>query len=249
MNQPNSSSAIGLVGFDGDDTLWKSEDYYRVAEQEFEAILGHYIDLHDAGTAQHLLKVERRNLAVFGYGAKGMTLSMLEAAIEMTDEKISAHHLRQIVEIGRRTLQHPVEVIDGVRDAVAAIAAEFPVVLITKGDLFHQEQKIERSGLLDLFPRIEIVSEKDQSTYARVLAEFELPAERFVMVGNSLRSDIEPVLGLGGWGIHTPYAVTWAHEAEHGVSDDAPRLHHADTAHQWPDAVRAIAAQAAAQGR
>jgi putative hydrolase of the HAD superfamily len=246
MNIPNAS-AIGLVGFDGDDTLWKSEDYYRVAEQEFEAILGHYIDLHDAGTAQHLLKVERRNLAVFGYGAKGMTLSMLEAAIELTGEKISAAHLHQIIEIGRRTLQHPVDVIDGVREAVAAIAADFPVVLITKGDLFHQEQKIERSGLLDLFPRIEIVSEKDPSTYAKVLAEFNLPAERFVMIGNSLRSDIEPVLGLGGWGVYTPYAVTWAHEAEHGVSADAPRLHHADTAHQWPDAVRAIAAQAAAQ--
>ncbi|WP_054660411.1 HAD family hydrolase, partial [Stenotrophomonas pictorum] len=232
-------SAIGLVGFDGDDTLWKSEDYYRAAEQEFESILGHYIDLHDAGTAQHLLKVERRNLAVFGYGAKGMTLSMLEAAIELTGEKISATHLHQIIEIGRRTLQHPVDVIDGVREAVAAIAADYPVVLITKGDLFHQEQKIERSGLRDLFPRIEIVSEKDPATYARVLAEFNLPAERFVMIGNSLRSDIEPVLGLGGWGIHTPYAVTWAHEAEHGVSADAPRLHQADTAHQWPDAVRA----------
>ncbi|WP_442682689.1 HAD family hydrolase [Stenotrophomonas sp. JC08] len=246
MNNADTSG-IGLVGFDGDDTLWKSEDYYRAAEQDFEAILGHYIDLHDAGTARHLLKVERRNLAVFGYGAKGMTLSMLEAAIELTGERIAAAHLRQIIEIGRQTLQHPVEVIDGVREAVAAIAADYPVVLITKGDLFHQEQKIERSGLLDLFPRIEIVSEKDPATYARVLAEFKLPAGRFVMIGNSLRSDIEPVLGLGGWGVHTPYAVTWAHEAEHGVSADAPRLHHADTAHQWPDAVRAIAAQAGAE--
>lgn len=146
MTSPNTASAIGLVGFDGDDTLWKSEDYYRRAEQDFESILGHYIDLHDAGTARHLLKVERRNLAVFGYGAKGMTLSMIEAAIELTGERISARHLHEIVEIGRRTLQHPVEVIDGVREAVAAIAARWPVVLITKGDLFHQEQKIERSG-------------------------------------------------------------------------------------------------------
>ncbi len=142
---PAPSSAIGLVGFDGDDTLWKSEDYYRLAEQEFESILGHYVDLHDAGTAQHLLKVERRNLAIFGYGAKGMTLSMIEAAIELTDERISAAHLRQIVEIGRRTLQHPVEVIDGVREAVSAIAARWPVVLITKGDLFHQERKVPPS--------------------------------------------------------------------------------------------------------
>ncbi len=236
---------IGLVGFDGDDTLWKSEDYYRLAEQEFEAILGHYIDLHDASTLQHLLAVERRNLQVFGYGVKGMTLSMIEAAIELSGERISASHLQQVVEIGRRTLQHPVDVIDGVRDAVTAIAEHYPVVLITKGDLFHQEQKIALSGLRDLFPRIEIVSEKDTATYARVLAEFDLTPERFVMVGNSLRSDVEPVIALGGWGIHTPYAVTWAHEAEHGVATDEPRLQHAATASDWPQAVQAIAMRAA----
>ncbi|MGV8961609.1 MAG: HAD family hydrolase [Stenotrophomonas sp.] len=236
---------IGLVGFDGDDTLWKSEDYYRLAEQEFEAILGDYLDLHDAGTLQHLLAVERRNLKVFGYGVKGMTLSMIEAAIELTDARISARHLQQVVEIGRRTLQHPVELIDGVREAVAAIAEEYPVVLITKGDLFHQEQKIALSGLRDLFPRIEIVSEKDPSTYAGVLAEFDLPPDRFVMVGNSLRSDIEPVIALGGWGIHTPYAVTWAHEAEHGVAADEPHLQQAATAGEWPQALREIEARAA----
>jgi len=106
--------------------------------------------------------------------------------------------------------------------------------------MFHQEQKIERSGLSDLFPRIEIVSEKDAQTYARVLGEFELPAERFVMVGNSLRSDVEPVLALGGWGIHTPYEVTWAHEAEHGVAADAPRLREVAQARDWPQAVREL---------
>lgn len=242
----NSGSGIGLVGFDGDDTLWKSEDYYRLAEEAFESILGHYIDLHDANTAQHLLAVERRNLKVFGYGVKGMTLSMIEAAIELTDAAISASHLQQIVEIGRRTLQHPVEVMEGVRDAVAAIAAQFPVVLITKGDLFHQEQKIALSGLRDLFPRIEIVSEKDQATYERVLAEFDLGSERFVMIGNSLRSDIEPVIALGGWGVHAPYAVTWAHEDDHAVSADAPRLRHAGTAAEWPQAIQAIHAAATA---
>lgn len=234
------NAGIGLVGFDGDDTLWKSEDYYRFAEEQFEAILGHYIDLHDANTLQHLLAVERRNLKVFGYGVKGMTLSMIETAIELTDARVSATHLQQVVEIGRETLQHPVEVMAGVRDAVAAIAEWFPVVLITKGDLFHQEQKIAQSGLRDLFPRIEIVSEKDESTYARVLAEFNLCAEQFVMVGNSLRSDVEPVIGLGGWGIHTPYAVTWAHEEDHALSADAPRLRHVGTAAQWPAAVLAI---------
>ncbi|WP_369936067.1 HAD family hydrolase [Xanthomonas tesorieronis] len=242
------SSAIALVGFDGDDTLWKSEDYYRDAEAAFEAILGQYLDLRDVGTQQHLLTVERRNLKVFGYGAKGMTLSMIEAAIELTDARISARDVQRIVEIGRATLQHPVDVIDGVREAVAAIAADFEVVLITKGDLFHQEAKIAQSGLGALFPRIEIVSEKDPRTYAKVLAEFGIGAERFVMIGNSLRSDVEPVLALGGWGIHTPYATTWAHEAEHGVAADEPRLREVATAADWPQAVADLDRHAAEQG-
>ena len=138
---------IRLVGFDGDDTLWRSEDYYRTAERQYEEIVGRYIDLHDAGTLRHLLEVERRNLKVFGYGVKGMTLSMIEAAIELTGGRIASRDLQKVIEIGRETLQHPVELIDGIRDAVAAIAAELPVVLITKGDLFHQEAKVCQSRL------------------------------------------------------------------------------------------------------
>jgi len=142
MNIPHrQGQAIELVGFDGDDTLWRSEDYYRAAERDFEAIVGRYVDLRDAGTLGHLLAVERRNLKIFGYGVKGMTLSMIEAAIEMTDGRIAARDLQQVVEIGRATLQHPVEVLEGVREAVAEIARHRQVVLITKGDLFHQERK------------------------------------------------------------------------------------------------------------
>jgi putative hydrolase of the HAD superfamily len=244
-SQPTPAGRIGLVGFDGDDTLWKSEDYYRKAEQDYLDILARYIDVHDTATARHLLDVQQRNLAVFGYGVKGMTLSMLEAAIDITEQKIGARDLQQILDIGHDTLRHPVELIDGVRASVTAIAAEYPVVLITKGDLFHQEAKIKVAHLRDLFPRIEIVSEKDPETYARVLEEFDLPMERFVMVGNSLRSDIEPVITLGGWGIHTPYAVTWAHETQHGVAADEPRMVEAPTAFDWPQALRAIEAKAA----
>ncbi len=233
-------TGIGLVGFDGDDTLWKSEDYYRAAEAEFESIVGRYIDLGDPRTLGHLLTVQRRNLKIFGYGVKGMVLSMIEAAIEMTDRRIDTRDIERIVEIGRDTLQHPVDVLVGVREAVTEIARDYHVVLITKGDLFHQERKIAQSGLADLFPRIEIVSEKDPRTYARVLAEFALPASRFAMVGNSLRSDVEPVLALGGWGIHTPYALTWAHEAEHGVDANSPRLREVPHPREWPQAVRAL---------
>ncbi|MFF2047438.1 haloacid dehalogenase [Stenotrophomonas sp. HMSC10F06] len=245
---PTPQGAIGLVGFDGDDTLWKSEDYYRKAEQDYLDILSRYIDVHDTQTARHLLEVQQRNLGVFGYGVKGMTLSMVEAAIEITNQTISARDLQQMLDIGHDTLRHPVELIDGVRESVTEIARDYPVVLITKGDLFHQEAKIKVANLRDLFPRIEIVSEKDPETYARVLEEFDLPIQRFVMVGNSLRSDIEPVITLGGWGIHTPYAVTWAHETQHGVADDEPRMVDAPTAFEWPQALRTIEAKAAQAG-
>lgn len=233
-------TAIRWVGFDGDDTLWRSEDYYRKAEKNFQAILGHYVDLDQARNVDHLLTVERRNLKVFGYGAKGMTLSMLETAIELTDERITAAHLRDIIEIGRATLEHPVDLLPGIRDAVSAIARDHDIVLITKGDLFHQEAKIAQSGLADLFHRIEIVSEKDTTTYARVLQELDTAASTFVMVGNSLRSDIEPVIRLGGWGVHMPYHVTWAHEADHSLPADAARLLSVEGPAQLPDAVARI---------
>ena len=234
-------SDIRLVGFDGDDTLWRSEDYYRSAEKRYEEIVGRYIDLHDAGTLRHLLEVERRNLKVFGYGAKGMVLSMIEAAIELTDGRIAARDLHQVIEIGRETLQHPVELIDGIREAVAAIAADWPVVLITKGDLFHQEAKVRDSGLSDLFRRIEIVSEKDPATYARLFAEFGVAPSQFAMVGNSLRSDIAPVLELGGWGVHVPYHTTWAHEADAQLRHGGERMRSIGGLAQLPAAMQELA--------
>lgn len=242
----SGSGGIRWVGFDGDDTLWKSEDYYRAAEQEFERIIGRYVDLTDLGTSQHLLAVERRNLRIFGYGVKGMTLSMIEAAIELTEERISARDLHAVIEIGRATLQHPVELLPGIRQAVEKIAADHDVVLITKGDLFHQEAKIAESGLADLFHRIEVVSEKDAPTYRRVVNELDIATEQFLMIGNSLRSDIEPVLAIGGWGVHVPYHITWAHEAEHGLDAGAGRFLSVGSAVELPAAVAEIDAAAAA---
>lgn len=147
MNTPTPapSRAIGLVGFDGDDTLWKSEDYYRKAEQDYLDLLSRYVDVHDTQTARHLLEVQQRHLGTFGYGVKSMTLSMIEAAIDITGQRIEAKDIQRILEIGHDTLRHPVELIDGVREAVAAIAEHYPVVLITKGDLFHQERKVPPS--------------------------------------------------------------------------------------------------------
>lgn len=228
---------IELVGFDGDDTLWHSEGYYQHAGAEFERIVGAWIDVGDADVRSRLLAAERRNLALFGYGAKSMALSMVEAAIELTEGRIAAADIHRIVDLGKTVLEHPVELLPGIRAAVEAVAARHRIVLITKGDLFHQERKVAQSGLGDLFERIEIVSEKDARSYARVISECGCEARGFAMVGNSMRSDIEPVVELGGWGVHMPYHVTWAHELEHGVDGGHPRVVAVDAPQAIPAAV------------
>lgn len=214
---------IELVGFDGDDTLWHSEGHYQTVHDQFERLVGAYVDLADARLHERLLETEQRNIRLFGYGAKGMTLSMIETAIEITDARISATDVHELLRLGKEVLSHPVELLPGIREAVLEVARNFQVVLITKGDLFHQEAKVARSGLADLFHRIEIVSEKDEATYRRVLGEFSLAPAQFAMVGNSLRSDIEPVVALGGWGVYVPYHITWAHEMETSLAREHPR--------------------------
>lgn len=243
MDSP-SPRGIALVGFDADDTLWRSQDYFDDAQAQFERIISAYVDLQDVG--RRLYAYEARNIAIFGYGVKGMALSMVEAAVEITEGRISAADIHRIVEIAKALLQHPVELLPGVRVAVEAVAAEFPVVLITKGDLFHQEAKVRQSGLSDLFRRIEIVSEKDPPTYARLLEEFAIAPAQFLMVGNSLRSDIAPVLALGGWGVHVPYHTTWAHEAQARVEAGGERMRTLQAIAALPQAVRDLAALAVA---
>lgn len=236
---------IQLIGFDGDDTLWHSEGYYRSAHAAFEAIVGKYVDLADVRLHDRLLDTERANIKLFGYGAKGMTLSMIEAAFALTGGRVSADDLHRIVGLGKEVMSHPVALLPGIRDAVAAIAHHYPVVLVTKGDLFHQEAKIAASGLADLFRRIEIVSEKDAASYSRLLAEFGVAPDAFAMVGNSLRSDIEPVVRLGGWGIHVPYPVTWAHELDNGLQPEhGHRLIRVDASASIPKALVALQSRA-----
>lgn len=215
---------IELVGFDGDDTLWRSQDYFDAAQASFESVIAAYVDLDDSRLHERVLAVEKANLALYGYGAKAMALSMIETAIAVTQARISAADLDRLVQLGKDVLQHPVELLPGIRDAVEAVAASHQIVLITKGDLFHQERKVAQSGLSHLFRRIEIVSEKDVPAYARVLREFGVAPAHFAMVGNSLRSDVEPVVRLGGWGVHVPYHATWAHELENTLAADEPRM-------------------------
>ncbi|MEZ5263053.1 MAG: HAD family hydrolase [Acidimicrobiia bacterium] len=198
---------IELIGFDGDDTLWHSERYFVLTQERVAGLLAPWVDAERFDEA--LLATERANLARFGYGVKGFLLSTIETAITLTDERVPASVIHQIVQWGKELLDHPVELLDEVADTVDALARDHRLVLITKGDLFHQETKVATSGLAERFEGVEIVSEKDPATYERILARLGVPPERFVMVGNSLRSDILPAVQLGGRGVHVPYHVTW----------------------------------------
>ena len=199
-----------VIGFDADDTLWHNEIIFQKVHERYRALLAEY---HDTATVDRtLLAMELRNLALYGYGVKGFTLSCIEAAIQLTGGKIRTTEIQEIIELGREMLSHPVELLDGVAETLAALAPQHRLLLITKGDLLDQERKLGKSGLADRFQAIEIVSEKDQRTYAGILRRHEIDARRFLMVGNSLKSDILPVLALGGAGAHVPYHVMWAAE-------------------------------------
>lgn len=201
-----------VVALDADDTLWHSEVYFQRTERRFTDIVGRY--LPDGATASaHLVSVEHRNLARYGYGIKGFTLSMVEAAIEVTGGAIGTQEIDDLLAAGRTMLDHPVDLIDGVTQAVDRLTADgYRLIMVTKGDLHHQEHKIAASGIADRFERLEIVTEKDPDTYRRVMQSVDVAPEAFCMVGNSVRSDVLPVLEVGGRAVHIPYHVTWAHE-------------------------------------
>ena len=206
---------VEVVAFDGDDTLWHSETLFSVTHERFCELLGDHAtadELHD-----RMLATERKNLEIFGYGVKGYTLSMIETAIEVSRGTVTAAEIQELLDAGKAMLRHPTELLDGVRLVVEQLSGSHRLVLVTKGDLFHQESKLAASGLGDLFERIEIVSEKDERTYKRVMDVLGVTPDRFVMVGNSLRSDVLPVVALGARAVHVPYVVDWAHE----LVDDA----------------------------
>jgi putative hydrolase of the HAD superfamily len=201
---------ITTLGLDADDTLWHNETIFRLSQDRFRALMA------DVAAPQlldeRLAAVERRNLALYGYGVKGFTLSLIETAMELTGGEPSGRIIADILACGREMLAHPVETLPGVDDALAELSQTYRLVLITKGDLLHQEQKLAASGLGDLFAAVEIVSEKDAATYATVFARHGTGAAEAAMCGNSLRSDILPALEAGAFAAHIPYPLTWAHE-------------------------------------
>ena len=201
---------IELVALDADDTLWHNEPIYTGRRDQFRALLARY---EPQGVLDdRLYEVELRNLAHFGYGVKGFVLSMIETAIELTGGRLDAADVGTIIDWGREMLAAPVELLDGVQDAVEALARQYPLVLVTKGDLLHQESKLARSGLGALFKGIEIVSDKTAAVYRRIMSRYDVAPDRFVMVGNSLRSDVLPVIEAGGHAVYVPYEISWVHE-------------------------------------
>jgi len=201
---------VSVVGFDADDTLWHSESHFAVTEQKFRSLVEPWVPADTV--AEALLKQERSNLELFGYGVKGFTLSMIETAVELTEGSIPAASIREIIGWGKELMTHPVELLDSAKETIETLADVYRLVLITKGDLFHQESKVAESGLADYFERVEILSEKSPGSYSQVLERLGANPERFVMVGNSLRSDVLPVVQLGAHAIHVPYGITWGHE-------------------------------------
>jgi putative hydrolase of the HAD superfamily len=205
------SATLTAIGFDADDTLWRHEDFYHQTEERLLALLVEHGD--PAELSLRLLDIERRNLPLYGYGVKAFTLSMIEMAIEASGGRAPAALIEEILAAGRELLRHPIEIFPHVRETLGELAGAYRLVLITKGDLFDQERKLEESGLGDFFDAVEIVSDKKAATYARLFTRHADGPERAMMVGNSLKSDIIPAIEAGGWGVHVPHAFTWAMES------------------------------------
>lgn len=217
---------LTVIGFDADDTLWQNEQFFRFTEERFKALLAGHADVENLSS--RLLEAERRNVLSYGFGIKGFTLSMIETAIEVTEGRVPASVIGEILKAGRDMLSHPVEPLPHAREALEALAGAYRIVLISKGDLFDQERKLAQSGLGELFDAVEIVSDKTAATYQRIFTRHADGPAHAMMVGNSLRSDIVPAIEAGSFGVYVPHDLTWAleHAEEPTRSPRFRRLEH-----------------------
>ena len=226
------------IAFDADDTLWHSESLYAAAQEEYRRLLAPYAEAETVDRVLH--HTEMRNLPTYGYGVKGFALSMIEAALEVSEWQISGGEVQKVLDLAKQMLSTDVELLEGVADVVAQLAQTYPLMLITKGDLVHQEAKIEQSGLKPYFRSIEIVVDKTPQSYAALLARHHIEPSRFLMVGNSLRSDVLPVLEIGGQAVHVPYTITWVHEQVDVPPDQQGRYHELEHIGQLPFLVKQL---------
>ncbi|MFN0729106.1 HAD family hydrolase [Polaribacter gochangensis] len=201
---------IQVIAFDADDTLWVNETYFREAETKFAKFLAAYETENKID--QELFKTEIKNLPIYGYGVKGFMLSMVESALELSNYKISQQKIAQILEIGKEMLEKPIELLDGVEKVLKALQGKYKLIVATKGDLLDQERKLEKSGLLQYFHHIEVMTEKKEADYQKLISHLDIESNQLLMIGNSLKSDILPLVNIGASAIHVPFHTTWAHE-------------------------------------
>jgi len=201
---------IQVIAFDADDTLWVNEPYFQETELAFCQLLEVYLPIHEV--SQELFKTEMKNLALYGYGVKGFMLCMIETLSRISNDKASIVLVNKVIELGQALLQQPIHLLDGVEEVLKHLQSDFRLVVATKGDLLDQERKLRNSGLQDYFHHIEIMSDKQTADYQKLLKHLDCKPEHFLMLGNSIKSDILPVLELGGYAAHIPYHTTWAHE-------------------------------------
>ena len=207
---------IKVIAFDADDTLWINEPYFQEIEKKFCALLEDYLPQHTL--AKELFKTEIQNLPLYGYGVKGFMLSMIETGMRISDNTLNIEVLAKVIGYGKELLEKPIEMLEGVQDVLEALKGHYRLVVATKGDLLDQERKLKKSGLEHFFHHIEIMSDKQEADYLKLIKHLDIQPAEFLMLGNSLKSDVLPVLAIGGHGVHVPYHTTWAHEnVEHNV--------------------------------
>ena len=224
------------IAFDADDTLWHNEKFFQLSQERFAALLADYVDPRDLRA--RLLEAERRNLKFYGYGIKGFTLSMVETALEVTKSRVPGEVITALLDMGREMLAHPIDLLPDVAEVITALSGQTTIILITKGDLLDQERKLAQSGLGDHFSDVEIVSEKNAVVYQRIFSRYDTP--RFMMVGNSLKSDVIPALEAGAFGVYVPHDLTWELEhAEEPIQHN--RYHRLDRLGQLPDLIAKLA--------
>lgn len=199
-----------IIGFDADDTLWVNEPFYRETEHRFAEILKEY--LPEEELLKQLFETEMKNLHLYGYGAKGFVLSLIETAIRVSNHNITSAQIEKIIQLGKDLLNKPIELLDDVKKVLVELAQHYPLIIATKGDLLDQERKLRKSGLSPFFHHIEVMSDKKEDNYLKLMQNIGIKPEEFLMIGNSIKSDIIPVLNIGGNAIHVPYHTTWIHE-------------------------------------
>jgi putative hydrolase of the HAD superfamily len=201
---------VKIIAFDADDTLWVNEPYFQEVERKFCALLEDYLPHHSV--SQELFRTEMQNLPWYGYGAKAFMLSMIETALRVSDKTLNVAIVEKTIQYGKELLDKPIELLDDVEHVLKTLKGRYRLVVVTKGDLLDQERKLKKSGLEHFFHHIEIMSDKKEDDYQKLIRHLDIRPDQFMMIGNSLKSDILPVLNLGGYSVHIPYHTTWEHE-------------------------------------